>query len=176
MTDPKYRDPDKPAALLPCPFCGSAEAEFMYSRDAVYCHGCTAEGPNADGRKLAAEAWNRRAMPDVSKPASQPSPRLIEYMRTDARHFARESGIQLERVLLWQAADRIDALEAALRELVRLKDMKDRMDEYASSRYPYSVKESAEVEALLPEYSRCKPLAWDTARRLLPSIPEDKNG
>jgi hypothetical protein len=57
-----------------------------------------------------------------------------------------------------------DDLADALRKLVRLKDIHDRIDKYERMLSDQSLDEYlAERE----EYKRCKPLAWDNARAIL---------
>lgn len=59
--------------LLPCPFCGGeayylavyAPPEKINDRWRVKCEkGCEVSGPVRLGKSKAAEAWNRRALPD----------------------------------------------------------------------------------------------------------------
>jgi hypothetical protein len=52
------------------------------------------------------------------------------------------------------------ALLAALTELVECKDLKDRLDRYEASG-------TAELAVMAEEYQLRKPMAWDTARRLV---------
>jgi hypothetical protein len=87
---------------------------------------------------------------------------------------------QLERELAdWKAAaadadlDRNAAVaareraEAALRELVRLKDLKDEITDYGATpgweQTPWSANQR--------EYVRCKPAAWEAARALVKEQP-----
>ena len=64
MTDPLE------AALLPCPFCGSADVKLRKddvcylspSFHFVLCRSCSAAGGNDDTPDMATERWNRRAL------------------------------------------------------------------------------------------------------------------
>jgi hypothetical protein len=97
----------------------------------------------------------------------------VKYVRADRIE-------QLERELAdWKAAaadadlDRNAAVaareraEAALRELVRLKDLKDEITDYGATpgweQTPWSANQR--------EYVRCKPAAWEAARALVKEQP-----
>lgn len=72
-----------------------------------------------------------------------------------------------ESIMAWDcsiAADRIDELTAALRELVECKDLKERLDGYEAG-------STQEMAAIAEEYDRRKPAAWETARALLAPPP-----
>jgi hypothetical protein len=66
------------------------------------------------------------------------------------------------------AAARIQRLDAALRELVRLKGLKDSIDARRgrTERAP-SPSRDYWIEGLEEEYECCKPLAWEAAREAL---------
>jgi hypothetical protein len=68
-----------------------------------------------------------------------------------------------ETAFLLTAGDRLKELEGALRELVRLKDLKDGM-ERADEASPHGAVPIADAQR---EYQRRKPLAWEAARAAL---------
>jgi hypothetical protein len=74
-----------------------------------------------------------------------------------------------------EAADKVQSDSRAvevLRELVRLKDMRDRMDVV----FDENDETDPEWQRLREEYDRCKPLAWEAARSVLsPPAPDDQD-
>ena len=65
------------AEIDPCAFCGEYDGECAISgvpnhqgkrKFAVYCNGCFCEGPPAETKDEAIEAWNRRATPAPAQP------------------------------------------------------------------------------------------------------------
>ena len=64
----------------------------------------------------------------------------------------------------------LTACRAALRELVALKDLHDRIDALDWSLYTFADAERA--NELQAEYGRRKPLAWSAARAILQSTGE----
>lgn len=70
-----------------------------------------------------------------------------------------EDGVEIimSRQACCEAAERIEALEAALAELVALKDLKTRLEKLHAMGHGTDY----------TDYHRCKPLAWQKARELL---------
>lgn len=67
-------------------------------------------------------------------------------------------------------SERIAALEAALGELVALKDLKERIE--AADASTYSLSDASAAQALADEYDRRKAPAWQAARAALRAIGE----
>jgi hypothetical protein len=82
----------------------------------------------------------------------EPNGRIYQYGYYDGYQHAEP----------WELHQRIEKLEAALRELVELKDMKVKAHSFSS---PIS---------LLEEYNERYTLAWNAARELVTPLPEDK--
>jgi hypothetical protein len=99
---------------------------------------------------------------------------LIERYRPVATTAAqmREAAdcMEVQQRELNAAHARITQLEQALRELVRLKDLKERRDAlYIKCKVAHDITaaETEELNRLTSEYARCKPLAWQAARQAL---------
>ncbi len=103
--------------------------------------------PNCDRSLFNARAEVRAACAAISQPGAAAAG------GTGAAAVSKESG-RLDPNLV-----RIERLEAALKELVACKDLKDRLD---ALQYPNSDAQIADLK----EYARRKPLAWDAARAL----------
>jgi hypothetical protein len=77
-------------------------------------------------------------------------------------------------ILCDEQIKRVKVLEAALRELLRLKDLKTDAEAINTSGSWEAVHRQRDMRA---EYEKTKPLAWDAARRALTqSDASDKHG
>jgi hypothetical protein len=94
---------------------------------------------------------------------------LIEYLLTVYKRFGNTAvtcDLQWGAVALHKRdaqKERIEQLEAALRELVRLKELKDKVIDAPAPPFEGAQRRS---DAIV-EYERGKPLAWQAAREAL---------
>ena len=84
---------------------------------------------------------------------------LVERLREDAKAFANRFGADAEKLSIWEAADRLELLEA---EITRLQKERDGIDEERRTALALVLERNAQIQALQKEL--------ETAREALERI------
>jgi hypothetical protein len=129
-------------------------------------------GNNKLGAGSLAESILEWMQTRLATPPAAPEPELATAKRMLAQWRVDYDNKAVE---LARAGARVAELEAALRELVGLKEMKadaDRRKQRRDYVFRRDEIEVAAVDALLSDYSRRKPIAWAAARAILAGAQE----
>jgi len=73
---------------------------------------------------------------------------LVERLREDAKAFANRFGADAEKLSIWEAADRLELLEA---EITRLQKERDGIDEERRTALALVLERNAQIQALQKE-------------------------